>query len=120
MTTILLADDNPGSRELGRVALELAGYRVIEATDGQEAIEFARRETPALIILDIQMPVLDGYAVISELRGDARFAQTPVIAMTAYAMLSDKDKALAAGFTQHVAKPVNVADLRRIVAQLLA
>jgi CheY-like chemotaxis protein len=118
--TILLADDNPGNREVARLALEAAGYEVIEAADGQEALELARSALPRLLILDIQMPVLDGYGVIGRLRQDDRFAATPAIAMTAFAMRGDEGKALAAGFTRHVSKPVNLAHLRHIVAELLA
>jgi CheY-like chemotaxis protein len=66
------------------------------------------------------MPVLDGYGVIGRLRQDDRFAATPAIAMTAFAMRGDEGKALAAGFTRYVSKPVNITDLRRIVAELLA
>jgi CheY-like chemotaxis protein len=118
--TILLADDNPGNREVARLALEAVGYEVIEAANGREALELARSVMPRLLILDIQMPVLDGYGVIGELRRDAQFAKTPAIAMTAYAMQGDQEKALAAGFTRHISKPVNLLNLRRIVAELLA
>ena len=118
--TILVADDNPGNREVARLALEAVGYEVIEAADGQEAVELARSVLPALLILDIQMPVLDGYGVIGELRRDAQFAKTPAIAMTAYAMHGDQEKALAAGFTRHISKPVNLSNLRQVVAELLA
>jgi two-component system, cell cycle response regulator DivK len=118
--TILLADDNPGNREMARLALEAVGYEVIEAADGREALELARSVLPRLLIFDIQMPVLDGYGVIGELRQDDRFAATPAIAMTAFAMQGDEDKALAAGFTRHISKPVNLSNLRKIVAELLA
>jgi CheY-like chemotaxis protein len=118
--TILLADDNPRNREIARVALELAGYEIVEAEDGREAVELARRITPALIILDIQMPHLDGYGAIRELRQDDQFADIPIIAMTAYAMRGDQENAAAAGFTRHISKPVDLAELRRIVAELLA
>ena len=117
--TILLADDNPGNREVARLALEAVGYEVIEAADGREALELAQSVLPGLLILDIQMPVLDGYGVIGRLRQDDRFAETPAIAMTAFAMRGDESKALAAGFTRYVSKPVNITDLRRIVAELL-
>ena len=117
--TILLADDNPGNREIARLALEAVGYQVIEAADGQEAVELARSTLPGMLILDIQMPVLDGYGVIGQLRRDDRFATTPAIAMTALAMRGDEDKALAAGFTRHISKPVNLSNLRQIVAELL-
>ena len=96
--TILLADDNPGNREVARLALEAVGYEVIEAADGGEAVELAQSVLPSLLILDIQMPVLDGYGVIGRLRQDERFAATPAIAMTAFAMHGDQEKALAAGF----------------------
>ncbi len=117
--TILVADDNAGNREVARLALEAAGYEVIEAADGGEALQMARSALPRLLILDIQMPVLDGYGVIGELRRDAQFADTPAIAMTAYAMHGDQEKALAAGFTCHISKPVNLSHLRQIVGELL-
>jgi two-component system cell cycle response regulator DivK len=120
MTTILIADDNPSNREIARLALETAGYRILEAADGRQALELARAEAPTLLILDIQMPVLDGYAVISELRRDQRFAATPAIAMTAFAMRGDQDRALASGFTRYISKPVNLATLRSTVRELLA
>ena len=117
---ILLADDNPGNREVARLALEAVGYEVIEAADGREAVELARSVLPGLLILDIQMPGLDGYGVIDELRRDARFAKIPAIAMTAYAMQGDQEKAIAAGFTRHIPKPVNLTNLRHIVKELLS
>lgn len=118
--TILLADDNPRNREVARLALEAAGYDVIEAADGQEAVELAQNRLPGLLILDIQMPVLDGYGAIGALRQDERFKDTPAIAMTAFAMQGDEQRALSAGFTRHISKPVNFSNLRQIVAELLA
>lgn len=120
MKTILVADDNPGGREVVRLALELAGYRVIEAADGQQALELAQADAPQLFVLDIQMPNLDGYGVIERLRHDGRFAGTPVVALTASAMRGDQDRALAAGFTRYISKPVNISTLRQVVAELLA
>lgn len=118
--TILLADDNPGNREVARLTLEAAGYDVVEAADGGEALELAKSLLPRLLILDIQMPVLDGYGVISRLRQDDRFATIHAIAMTAFAMRGDEERALAAGFTRHIPKPVNLSNLRKVVAELLA
>ena len=118
--TILLAGDNAGNREVARLALEAVGYEVIEAADGGEALELAQSVLPSLLILDIQMPVLDGYGVIGRLRQNEHFAATPAIAMTAFAMNGDQEKALAAGFTRHISKPVNLSNLRQIVAELLA
>ncbi len=119
MKTILVADDSPGGREVVRVALELAGYRIIDATDGQEALELAKADPPDLFILDIQMPNLDGYGVIEHLRKDESFAGIPVIALTASAMRGDQDRALAAGFARYMSKPVNLSALRQVVAELL-
>jgi two-component system, cell cycle response regulator DivK len=116
---ILVADDRPSSRELLRLVLERAGYAVIEAEDGQQALEQARAESPDLILLDLQMPGLDGYQVLAALRGEARFADLPVLALTASAMRGDKENILAAGFTDYLAKPAGPDLLRETVARLL-
>jgi CheY-like chemotaxis protein len=119
MKTILVADDKESSRELIRVVLERSGYHVQEAADGHEALEQARSTVPDLILLDLQMPRLDGFAVLKELRQDAHFRELPVVALTAYAMHGDREKALEAGFTSYMTKPVNLLELRRHVAALL-
>ena len=120
MRTILVADDKDSSRELIRVLLERSGYRVLEAADGEQALAHARQSPPDLILLDLQMPRLDGFGVLKELQTDDRFHSVPVVALTAYAMHGDREKALAAGFTSYVTKPVNLIELRRHVAELLA
>ena len=120
MPRILIADDKETSRELLRVVLEKSGYAVIEASDGGDAIEKARAEKPDLILLDLQMPIFNGYEVLQQLRHDARFALVPIIALTASAMQGDREKALAAGFTAHLAKPVALAELRAEIQRLLA
>ena len=119
MKTILVVDDSPGGRELVCLTLEMAGYRVIEAPDGQRALDIARADPPELFILDIQMPVMDGYALIGHLREDRRFATTPVIALTASAMRGDSERALAAGFSCHMSKPVDLKALRNAVVELI-
>jgi CheY-like chemotaxis protein len=119
MKTILVADDKDSSRELIRALLERSGYRVHEAADGEQALEQARNGNPDLILLDLQMPRLDGFAVLRELRHDDRFRDKPVVALTAYAMHGDREKALAAGFTSYVTKPVNLMELREHIARLL-
>ena len=116
---ILIADDIEASRELIGTVLDSAGYEVIEASNGAEALEKAVQVLPDLILLDLQMPSLDGFRVIGELRLDARFLTTPVVALTASAMQGDREKALAAGFTAYIAKPVRIAGLRAEVARLL-
>ena len=119
MKRILIADDKATSRELLRTVLERQGYMVTEAADGEEALEKARAETPDLILLDLQMPVRTGYEVLGELRQDPRYASLPVIALTASAMPGDREKALTAGFTAYIAKPVALAHLRGEVQRLL-
>jgi CheY-like chemotaxis protein len=119
MKRILVADDKPSSRELIRVVMEKSGYQVEEAADGRQALERARTWRPDLILLDLQMPQLDGFAVLQELRSDPGFTGTPVVALTAYAMQGDREKAIDAGFTSYVTKPVNLAELRKQIAELL-
>jgi CheY-like chemotaxis protein len=119
MKQILIADDRAPSRELIREILEMAGYQVVEAADGAEALEMALRLSPDLILLDIEMPALNGFHVVEQLRRDPRFAATPVVALTASAMQGDREKALEAGFTGYISKPVRLAALRAEVARLL-
>ena len=119
MIKILVADDRATSRELVRNALEGCGYEVYEAADGVEALEQARLHRPDAIILDLHMPRLDGFGVIEALRGDAEFAAVPVMALTASAMVGDRERALAAGFTGYIAKPIRLAALRDEVERLL-
>jgi two-component system cell cycle response regulator DivK len=116
---ILIADDRASSRELLRIVLERAGYAVIEAEDGEAALEQARTGNPDLILLDLQMPRLDGYGVLAQLRIDPRFSKTPVLALTASAMTGDREKILAAGFTDYLSKPAGPELLREAVARLL-
>ena len=109
---ILIAEDDPASRELLLEILDLMGYEVIAACDGAEALRKIVETQPDLALLDIQMPTLDGFAVLYQIRQDARFANLPVIALTAYAMEEDREKTLRAGFNAHISKPVDVAVLR--------
>lgn len=119
MKRVLVADDKAAGRELVRTILESSGYEVYEAADGAQAVAEARRLAPDLIILDIHMPQVDGYGVLAELRRDPRFAATPVIALTASAMMGDRERALAAGFSAYIAKPIRLATLRLEVERLL-
>lgn len=116
---ILVADDNAVSRELIREILESLGHEVIEAADGSEVLRKARSFTPDLLLLDIQMPGRDGYAVLEGLRADPRLAGLRVLAVTAYAMDKDRQRALAAGFDAYITKPVEAAILRREVERSL-
>ncbi len=119
MKTILIAEDNSASRELVREILEAQGYQVIEARDGQEALQKAEEADPDLVLMDIRMPVLDGFAVLGRLRRDHRFDSLPVLALTAYAMKGDKQRILAAGFNGYATKPVDADELSNQIRRFL-
>jgi CheY-like chemotaxis protein len=116
--TILLADDNLPSRELMREVLEASGHVIVEAVNGRDALELIRQNPPELVFLDLQMPILDGFSVIRELRNDARFRSLAVVAVTASAMLGDRERAIAAGFDSYIAKPISLDEVRKQVGQL--
>lgn len=119
MKKVLVADDKAPGRELLRAVMEQSGHAVYEASDGIEALRGARELLPDLIILDLHMPGLDGFRVLEELRLDQRFAGTPIIALTASAMQADRERALAAGFTSYVAKPISLSALRGEIVRFL-
>ena len=117
--TILVAEDRETSRELICTVLKAAGYAVIEACDGREAIDRALETQADLVILDLYMPHTDGFGVLRRLRAEERYARTPIIALTASAMAGDCERAIASGFTAYISKPVKMADLRRAIGGLL-
>ncbi|HEY6970580.1 MAG TPA: response regulator [Candidatus Angelobacter sp.] len=119
MKRILIVEDNATSRELLRTVLEKQGYTILEARDGEEALQQLKQSTPDLVLLDIQIPIRDGYDVLKAIRGDERLSNLPVVALTASAMRGDREKALAAGFTGYIAKPVGPTQLRDEVRRLL-
>jgi two-component system cell cycle response regulator DivK len=105
--TILLIEDNEQNRYLATFLLEKAGYAIIPAPDGRLGIELAERIRPQLILLDIQLPTMDGYTVARALRSNPALASIPIVAVTSYAMVGDREKALAAGFTGYMEKPID-------------
>jgi two-component system cell cycle response regulator DivK len=119
MTKILVAEDNPSNRELFRELLESWGYEVVEAVDGEAALKAASEGSPDAVLLDIQMPLLDGYEVLRRIRQDPKLAHVRVMALTAFAMRGDREKALAAGFDAYHSKPINGLVLKRDIEQLL-
>jgi len=110
-TRLLLVEDNPVNQELACELLRRAGIEVVVADNGARALEMLEQQTFDGVLMDCQMPELDGYEATRRLRQDARWAQLPVIAMTANAMVGDRDKALAAGMNDHIAKPIKLAQL---------
>ena len=108
---ILVVDDNQYSRELVVKVLKNKGYQMVEAVDGEEAVETAIAQRPDLILLDISIPKLNGYEVARILKGKEDFRDIPVVALTAHAMKGDRVKALEAGFEGYITKPINVREL---------
>ena len=114
---ILVVEDNAMNMKLFRDVLVAKGYRALEATTGGEAIALATEHAPDLVLMDIQLPDLDGVEALRRLRTDARTAAIPVLAVTAQAMGGDRERFLAEGFDGYVSKPVNVRELLGIVRQ---
>jgi CheY-like chemotaxis protein len=119
MKTILLADDNPAIREFLREVLLVSGYEVREVDDGVAVLEALQQTLPDVLVMDIQMPRMDGYAVVRHVRQQLQFAQLPVIALTANAMRGDRERVLAAGFDAYCTKPVDLLTLTREIERLI-
>ena len=100
--------------------LEHAGCAVEEAVDGREALAKVRENPPDLVVLDLHMPGLDGFAVMEALRQDKRYLSLPIVALTASAMQGDRERALAAGFVDYMTKPISLSVLRNRLLDLLA
>jgi two-component system, cell cycle response regulator DivK len=117
--TVLVVEDNALNLKLVRDVLGHAGYRVLEAGDAERGIELARGEAPDLILMDVQLPGIDGVEALRRLRADAATSSIPVVAPTALAMKEDRERFLSAGFDGYLEKPVSVPDLSGQVAALL-
>jgi two-component system cell cycle response regulator len=104
---ILIVEDNPNSLELMSYLLGTRGHRGLSARTGEEALRLARAESVDLVLLDLQLPDVDGYQVLRQLRAMPGFARTKIVAVTAVAMLGDRERTLAAGFDHYVSKPIN-------------
>ncbi|MEO8628801.1 MAG: response regulator [Betaproteobacteria bacterium] len=105
---ILIIEDNPANLELMSYLLKAFGHTLLVATDGKSGLACAASQRPDLILCDIHMPVIDGYAVARQLKGDAQMRAIPLIAVTAFAMVGDREKLLRAGFDGYLAKPIEV------------
>jgi CheY-like chemotaxis protein len=117
MARILIIEDNAANLELAQYLLEHSGHRVLLANDGLAGVTTARRERPDLIICDLQMPLLDGYGVLEQLKLDAACAQIPIVAVTAFSMAGDEQKVRLAGFDGYFSKPI---EPEKFVAQIEA
>jgi CheY-like chemotaxis protein len=117
MTRILLVEDNPENRDMLSRRLIRRGFEIEFAEDGEEAVRKARDASPALILMDLSLPVMDGWEATRRIKADAATAAIPVIALTAHAMASDREKALDAGCDDYDTKPV---DLERLLGKMQA
>ena len=107
MTKVLVIEDNERNRYLISFILKGAGYEVIEAITGEEGVKIAIRDQPDLVLMDIQLPGIDGYEATRRIRSSPAGGKIPIIALTSYAMTGDRERALAAGCTGYVEKPIN-------------
>lgn len=111
MPKILLVEDNEMNRDMLSRRLLRRGYEVVIAVDGQQGVEFALREQPQLILMDMSLPVIDGWEATRRLKADPATRQIPVIALTAHAMAGDREQALAAGCDDYDTKPIELTRL---------
>jgi len=118
--TLLIIEDNEQNLYLMRYLLERSGFSVVSARDGRSGIDLAAEVKPDLVILDIQLPLMDGYAVASAIRKNPELAGTPILAVTSYAMQGDREKCLAAGATAYMEKPINPDTFVELVRSHLA
>lgn len=115
MTTILIVEDNEMNRDMLSRRLERKGYEILIAVDGEMGLEVARTKIPELILMDMSLPVMDGWEATRRLKADEGLKHIPVIALTAHAMANDRDKALEAGCDDYDTKPI---DLPRLLAKI--
>jgi len=116
---ILIVEDNPQNMRLLEMVLRAKNYTLLKATDGEEALDIAIRERPDLIIMDIQLPKMNGLEVTRKLRETPAFSHTPIIAITAYAMKGDKERVIESGCDAYLSKPINTRELPEMIAEML-
>ena len=116
---ILVVEDQPDNRRIIRDLLTSAGYQLIEAEDGEAGVRLAGEHRPDLILMDIQLPVLDGYEATRRIKGDPELRSIPIVVVTSYALSGDDEKARAAGCDAYVAKPFSPRHLLATVRQFL-
>jgi len=114
---ILLVEDNPVNRRLAEYLLTSRGYTVYQAGTGHEALRLARAHVPDLIVMDLQLPGMDGYEATRILKADAATRHIPVVALTAYAMPGDRERGFEAGCDSYLTKPLDSPELLRVVAR---
>ena len=116
---ILLVDDNPMNRRVSEFLLKARGYIIDEASDGQEALALLKQNRPHLILMDLQLPGLDGYTITRIIKNDDATKNIPIIALSAYAMSGDAERALEAGCDAYISKPIDPDEFPKTVASFL-
>ena len=116
---ILIVEDNARNLKLARDILNHVGYRTLEAENGEDGLALARAELPHLVLMDVQLPGMDGVEALGRLRADPLTAEIPVVALTAFAMKDDRDRLLSVGFDAYLEKPLNVREFPSQVAAVL-
>lgn len=116
---ILIIEDNEKSLKLFSVIVRSLGYEAITAMNGEEGITIAKKESPDLILMDIQMPVTDGITALNMLKSDEKTKNIPVIALTSYAMTGDKEKFLRLGFSDYISKPIDTKTFSDVIKSML-
>lgn len=117
---ILIVEDNPMNRRLLRDVLKYYGYEALEASDGKEGVSMAIEHMPDLILMDLQMPVMDGYQAGAILKNDPKTKHIKIIALTSFAMKGDRDRVMEAGFDDYISKPIDTRGLPKILELHLA
>lgn len=117
---VLIIEDNPRNLKLARDVLNHAGYETLEAENAEDGLVLARDRHPGVVLLDVQLPGMDGVQALGRLRSDPATRGIPVIAVTAFAMTTDRERLLAAGFDRYVEKPLDIREFPRQVAAALA
>lgn len=116
---ILIVEDNPANLKLVKVLLNAEGYEVHTATNAEEALTLLKTLQPRIILMDIQLPKMDGLELTRQLKADPKYKDIRIIALTAYAMKNDEEKALAAGCDGYIAKPIDVTTLAKTIESYL-
>ena len=119
MAKILIVEDNEMNRDMLSRRLERRGFAIVMAMDGQQGVDMARSEKPDLILMDMSLPVMDGWTATQTIKTDAELAKIPVIALTAHAMAGDREKAMAAGCDDYDTKPIELPRLLEKIGKFL-
>jgi CheY-like chemotaxis protein len=114
---ILIIEDNQLNMKLVKSLLQLGNYPVLEAADAEQGIQVARQNQPGLILMDIQLPGIDGLEATRIIRNDATLCHIPILALTSYAMQGDHDKAIAAGCNGYITKPIDTRSFLKVIEQ---